>query len=172
MELDGRHPRPHRLTGRMMLRGTASSNPAPSSGESRTNHPAGGGVTHADGKKHGGDCAEPVAHEPGFEPADFGYLSRRRDQRGGNPSLRIRRHPEERRHHWPDRGTGPQVQRAYRDHRWIVLTGAFLVSSAVTWGQKRPICGPGWASVDVAHREAKLARPGRPGEARAAALCR
>jgi hypothetical protein len=29
---------------------------------------------------------------------------------------------------------------------------------------------PGWTSVDVAHREAKLARPGRPMEARAAAL--
>jgi hypothetical protein len=53
---------------------------------------------------------------------DLRHLSRRRDQRTGDPPFRIRRHPQERRHRRPDRGTEPQGRYPHRNHSQIVLT--------------------------------------------------
>ena len=48
--------------------------------------------------------------------ADLRHLSRRRDQRGGDPPLRIRRDPEEPGHRRPDRGAQPQGGHPDRDY--------------------------------------------------------
>jgi phospholipid transport system substrate-binding protein len=57
--------------------------------------------------------------------ADLRYLPGRRDQRGGDPALRICRDPEERGHRWADRGTKPQNRPSHSDYSQILLAAFF-----------------------------------------------